>query len=93
MPANLRAIAAGILAAIVVAAFVAAPRSCEGGLNAYFVAGLVAVAALAALPFAARAGRPIANCIGAAAGFATVAVAVWIAALFIANVRIMCRLF
>ncbi|HEX2830830.1 MAG TPA: hypothetical protein VHP37_31130 [Burkholderiales bacterium] len=88
-----RAVAGAISAAMVVAAFAAAPRSCEGGLELYFVAGLVGVAALAALPFIARAGWPAASCIGPAAGYAGFGVAVWIAALFIANVRILCRLF
>jgi hypothetical protein len=90
---RVRAVALGVSAAMVVAAYVAAPRSCEGGLELYVLAGLVGVLALAALPFAARAGRPLASCFGAAVGYGAVGVAVWIAALLIANVRIMCRLF
>lgn len=88
-----RAIAAGIAVAIIVCAFAAAPRSCEGGLELYFVAGLIGVAALAALPFVVRGGRSMSSRIAPAAGYAALGIAVWIAALFIANVRIMCRLF
>ena len=93
MPATPRAIAAGIAAAILASAFVAAPRSCEGGLELYFFAGLAGIAALGALPFVVHGGRPVASRVAPAFGYAAFGVAVWIAALFIANVRIMCRLF
>jgi len=87
-------IAGGILvAALFVFAFVAAPKSCEWGLDAYFVAGIACAVALLALPFVLRAGRSLALCTGVAAALVALGFAAWVAGLFIANVRILCKLF
>ncbi len=85
--------AAIVGACLLVLAFLAAPRSCEGGLEVYFWAGVVALVALAALPFAARAGASAPGRVAWSAAFVAFGVGVWLAGLFAANVRIMCRLF
>jgi hypothetical protein len=74
-------------------AFVAAPQSCEWGLSAYFWSGVAAVLAFLAAPFILQSERPVAARVYLAAGFCALGVIVWIAGLFAANVRIMCRLF
>ena len=87
-------IAAIVGAAVLGIAFAAAPRSCEGGLTFYFWSGVASLAVLAALPlFLMAAGRPVFVRLAWAAGFFGFGVAVWFAGLFLANVRIMCRLF
>jgi hypothetical protein len=74
-------------------AFVAAPASCEWGLEAYAGAGLACVVALAVLPFALRAGPTVAARAGLAALLVAAVAAACFAGLFAANVRILCRLF
>jgi hypothetical protein len=84
---------AAVISAIVVAiAFGSAPRSCEGGLEFYFWSGVVALTALAALPFLTAIGSTLLNRIAWGAGFVMLGVAVWLAGLFAADVRIVCRL-
>ena len=87
------AIGAASCVALVLFAFVAAPHSCEWGLTAYFWAGVACVILLAALPFARLTPSPIQHRLAIAFALAGAACASWIAGLFIANVRIMCRLF
>lgn len=86
-------IVASLCVALLVFAFVAAPHSCEWGLNAYAVAGFAFVVALFALPFFQRDAVPRVRRIMAGAGLSALGVAVWVAGLFLANVRILCRLF
>lgn len=74
-------------------AFVAAPASCEWGLQAYVYAGLSCVALLFATPIVLRDGTSRLASVAPALGFAALGCAVWLGGLFIANVRIMCRLF
>ena len=85
--------ALALCAALGAFAFVAAPYSCAWGLNAYAAAGVTTVLLLGAMPFTpwfkAAAGRAVMLCL-AYIGLAT---GVWITGLFVANVRIMCRLF
>ncbi|MCL4799858.1 MAG: hypothetical protein KJ025_09750 [Burkholderiales bacterium] len=86
-------IGGAICAALFAFAFVAAPRSCEWGLAAYFWSGVGSVAALFAVPVVLRT-----DCSGlrrAALGFAFAALGagVWLGGLVAANVRIICRLF
>jgi len=82
-----------VMTALFVFAFVAAPKSCEWGLNAYFLAGVACAVALVALPFVLRAGRSPALCAGVAVALLALGFGAWVAGLFIANVRIMCKLF
>lgn len=87
-------VAAIILAlALVALAFVAAPRSCGGGLELYFGAGVIALVVLAILPFVTRLGESLPRRAAWSAAFALFGTAAWLAGLFAANVRIMCRLF
>jgi len=87
------AIAAGIGAAVIAIAFVAAPRSCEGGLEFYFGSGVVSLIVLMALPFLATLGNSMTVRFLWGLGFAAFGASAWFAGLFLANVRIMCRLF
>jgi hypothetical protein len=89
---NIR-IAAAFCIALFAFAFVAAPSSCEWGLNAYFLSGVACVLLLFALPLMLGRGGSAGSRIGLAFAFAGAACVTWIAGLFIANVRIMCRLF
>ena len=86
-------IAAGIGIVLLVLAFVAAPKSCEGGTELYFWSGVVALAALFALPFATRRGSSLSARLGSALALSLLGFGVWVAGLFVANVRILCRLF
>ena len=79
--------------AVVAIAFVAAPRSCEGGLTLYFWSGMASLIVLGALPFLTSLGHSVAMRLAWGLGFVVLGVAVWFAGLFAANVRIMCRLF
>ena len=74
-------------------AFIAAPKSCEWGLTAYFGLGVGSLPAMFSLPFLLRAGATTQRRIGLAFLLAGLACATWIVGLFAANVRIMCRLF
>lgn len=88
------AIAAAIGAAVLAIGFLAAPHSCEGGLEVYVWSGVVSLLALMALPFfLMSADRSVRARLGWAFAFTGFGVAVWFAGLFLANVRIMCRLF
>ena len=87
------AIGGALCLALVAFAFVAAPSSCEWGLGAYFWAGVVCAVAMAALPLALRTGEPWAKRALFAIVFAAAAIAFWIAGLFTANMKILCRLF
>jgi hypothetical protein len=86
-------IAGSICAALFAFAFVAAPKSCEWGLTAYFWSGVAALVVLFAIPMALRTDRTGLQRAAFGLAFAAFGAAVWIAGLFAANVRIMCRLF
>jgi hypothetical protein len=74
-------------------AFVAASASCAWGLSAYVGAGLGVLLTLAALPFVLPAGYSMPSRLLAALVFGLVGLVVWIAGFFIADIRIICRLF
>ena len=74
-------------------AFIAAPKSCEWGLNAYALAGVICIVLLLVLPFALRAAESGGARVGLGVALAAAGAIVWIVGLFAANVRIMCRLF
>lgn len=94
---NQRAALLSLPAALCIAlfgfAFVAAPHSCEWGLSGYTAAGLGVLLILLAVPWRFLAqlssGQRLACrfALGVAVGGS------WLAGLFIANVRIVCRLF
>ena len=87
------AIGGAVCVALVAFAFVAAPSSCEWGLGAYVLAGVVCTVALAVLPMALRTGMSSAMRALVALAFAGAGIGVWVVGLFAANVRILCRLF
>ncbi len=74
-------------------AFVAAPHSCEWGLQAYVLTGAAVLALLIALPWLLEAQATFGRRALFSLGFAGLGLAVWIAGLFAANVRLICRLF
>lgn len=86
--------AAAICSGLFAFAFVAAPYSCAWGLNAYFIAGILAMIVLFFVPVRMlRRDAALAKRILLGLGLAAVGLAVWIAGLFAANVQILCRLF
>ncbi|MGQ0522397.1 MAG: hypothetical protein ACT4P8_01910 [Betaproteobacteria bacterium] len=85
--------AAGICTALFAFAFVAAPHSCEWGLNAYFTLGLVAVFALFFGPLWLLNRNALSRRLLLGLGLAVTGLVVWTAGLFAANVQILCRLF
>ena len=86
-------IAGSICVVLFAFSFVAAPKSCEWGLTAYFWSGVIALVVLFAIPIALRTDRTTLQRAAFGLAFAAFGAAVWIAGLFAANVRIMCRLF
>lgn len=90
---RLGAVFAGICAPMFVFAFVAAPKSCEWGLTAYFLTGVAALLALGAAPLVVGAQAPLGRRALLGLGFFVGGFAVWFAGLAAANIQIMCRLF
>ena len=88
---NRKPIVAVVYVALLVFAFIAAPRSCDWGLGAYFFAGLGSVVLLLVLPFIKT--SPGTARIAASLGYSALGFVVWVAGLFIANFQILCRLF
>jgi hypothetical protein len=72
-------------------AFIAAPHA-DWGLGAYFYSGLGVLVVLLALPFVMQAQQTIMFRMGMALGFGAMAAGIWLAGLFIANVRIVTKL-
>lgn len=85
--------AAAIAFAMFLAAFWAAPRSCEGGLEFYLFFGIAALLVMAALPLAVSNASSLAARIGWAFGFLAFGFGIWVAGFAAADVRLMCRLF
>jgi hypothetical protein len=84
--------AAAIAAALVVLAYVVAPRACTGGFEFYFWCGVAALLLLVGLPFATHTARSILVRVALALSFLTFGVGAWLAGLFAANVRFICGL-
>jgi hypothetical protein len=74
-------------------AFVAAPHACEWGLGAYFLFGLAVDVALGVLAFVHGRGRAVWQRLLMAVAAIIFGVALWTAGLFVADMRIICRLF
>jgi len=74
-------------------AFLAAPNSCTWGNVAYFWAGIAVLAGIVAVPFALGAGLSMRQRIGLGLGLVVFGGGVWLAGLFVANVRVICKLF
>jgi hypothetical protein len=86
-------VAAAICATVFGLAFAIAPYSCEGGLPIYFWSGIAALVVLLASPFVLRTTVSTGMRIGLGLGFAVLGASAWIGGLFVAPIRIMCRLF
>jgi hypothetical protein len=84
---------AALCAAMSAFAFVAAPKSCEWGNNAYFWVGVACLMTLLALPWILRGGRSAVAAAGMGIGFVAVGIVVWLAGALAANMRIICALF
>ncbi|HKU72030.1 MAG TPA: hypothetical protein VJQ51_14445 [Burkholderiales bacterium] len=82
-----------ICAAVFALAFAVAPRSCEGGLETYFWSGVAAIVVLFIIPVAMRSDLSALKRAAFGLGFSALGAATWMGGLFVANVRIMCRLF
>jgi len=91
--AQVISVASAVCAALFAFAFVAAPQSCEWGLAAYFWAGVATLVILPVVPAALLTDRSVPKRALLGLGLAAIVLAVWVAGLFMANVRIMCRLF
>lgn len=92
-PSSARAGVIAACASLLVFAFIAAPRSCEWGLDAYFWFGVLVLVGLGATPFVRERHREPAVRFGHALLLTGLGAAVWAAGIFIANMRIMCRMF
>jgi len=84
--------AATVAMLLFASAFAAAPRSCEGGLDLYFWLGVLTLVTFLVVPFVAHLGRSLALRLVWAVALGFGGVAIWVAGLFVANVRIICRL-
>jgi hypothetical protein len=69
------------------------PRSCDGGLEAYFVCGVGALVIMFALPFVLRSANSLVVRVALAVGFVALGAGVWVGGLAAADFRIMCRMF
>ncbi|PKQ27600.1 MAG: hypothetical protein CVT63_07120 [Candidatus Anoxymicrobium japonicum] len=78
---------------IFLSAFLIAPRSCEGGLELYLLGSAVLVLVLSSLPFMLLRHKPLSSRLTTASLLGFITVLVWLAGFFIANFRIICRLF
>jgi len=85
--------AGAVCAALFSFAFVAAPQSCEWGLAAYFWAGVATLVMLPVAPALLLTDRSVPRRALLGLGLAAIVLIVWVAGLFIANVRVVCRLF
>ena len=84
--------AAAIATALVLLAFVVAPRACTGGPEFYLWCGAAALAFLACLPLFTHTSRSILFRVTLAFGFLAFGTIAWFAGLFAANVRFICGL-
>ena len=84
--------AIGIGAVVFGIAFVVAPYSCDGGLEFYFWFGVAALVVLLALPFVLRTNHSVRIRLAWGIGFAIFGAGAWLAGMFAAPVRILCRL-
>jgi len=81
------------LAGIFLSAFLIAPHSCEGGLELYLLGGAAMTLVLSSLPFMLLRHKPLSSRLVTAALLGFITVLVWLAGFFIADFRIICRLF
>ena len=83
----------GLLAAMFLFGFIAAPHSCAWGLNAWVVTGLAVGLTCVVLPFRFAGARPIRSPLGSAVLLGAACLLVWCLGLLIAGFQLLCRLF
>lgn len=83
---------AALCAGLLVVAFILGPRSCRGGLTAYFWIGVAVTLVFLAIPFTLGRTMPLLNRAFAASALVVLGVVVWVGGLFAANFSIFCRL-
>lgn len=81
-----------LCAALFAFAFVVAPHSCQWGWTAYLWAGTAVIISLVAMPFYFHLMYPIWRQLLLCLGFGSIGLFVWVAGIFAANIRIICRL-
>lgn len=84
---------AGLLGAMLVFGFIAAPHSCAWGLNAWFLTGVLVGITCFVLPFRFPGARLVNSVAGSAVILAAACFVVWCLGLFTAGFQLLCRLF
>ncbi len=92
-PSNACLCAGALSVGLLAFAFLAAPNSCTWGSIAYFGAGIAVLAGLIAIPFVLGGGLSVPQRVGLALGLVVLGGGVWLAGFFVANVRVICKLF
>ena len=83
----------GLLAGMFLFGFIAAPHSCEWGLNAWFAAGVLVGIICFALPLRFAGARLVRSPLGSALLLGGACFLVWCLGLFTAGFQLLCRLF
>ena len=84
---------AGLLGAMLLFGFIAAPHSCQWGLDAWLLAGVLVGLTCLVLPLRLPGARPIRSPLGSAILLVLVCFVVWLIGLFTAGFQLLCRLF
>jgi hypothetical protein len=84
---------AAVCLVLVIYALVAGPKSCEGGLTRYALAGLATVVLLPGLPGFMRYRPETGSGVGLRIQLALMGVCAWMIGLLIGGFQILCRLF
>ena len=87
------AILGGLLVALYLFGFIAAPHSCEWGLGAWFWTGVVVELTCVIVPFRSPGARPVSSALGSAVLLGAACFLVWLLGLFTAGFQLLCRLF
>ena len=83
----------GLLGAMYLFGFIAAPRSCQWGLDAWFMIGLGMLILCVVVPLRAPGARLVRSPLGSAALLGGACFLVWLLGLFTAGFQLLCRMF
>jgi hypothetical protein len=83
----------GLLVAMLVFGFIAAPHSCAWGLNAWFIAGVLVGITCVVTPFRSPGARVVRSPLGSAVILGGACFLVWCLGIAIADFQLLCRLF